>query len=326
MDNPITAVWEITMGCNMRCKHCGSSCAKPLPEELNTAEALALCEDIGDLGLKWITLSGGEPLIRQDWPQLVRALRARGVIPNMITNGWMCTEEIIDTAKDAGIGTFAVSLDGPRDVHDFIRREGAFDRAIIAMKTMAAKGIDAGAITTVQRRNIDRLEEIYDTLHTAGVEVWQLQIGLPMGNLGHGENIDMVLPPESIDRIIDFIHQHSTDPDMSIFPADCLGYYSVKEIEARTRANRSDEPISWIGCNAGKRSFGILHNGDILGCTSIRDRSFIEGNIRERPLAEIWHDPEKFAWSRTITKKQLSGRCAGCGYGDVCLGAAPIHD
>ena len=60
---PMTAVWEITMGCNMRCKHCGSSCENALPDELTTEEALDLADQIADLGLTWITLSGGEPLL-----------------------------------------------------------------------------------------------------------------------------------------------------------------------------------------------------------------------------------------------------------------------
>ena len=61
MNKLTTAVWEITMGCNMRCKHCGSSCAEALPDELNTSEALEVCDQLKDLGLKVITLSGGEP-------------------------------------------------------------------------------------------------------------------------------------------------------------------------------------------------------------------------------------------------------------------------
>lgn len=67
MNKLTTAVWEITMGCNMRCKHCGSSCAEALPDELNTSEALEVCDQLKDLGLKVITLSGGEPTTRSDW-------------------------------------------------------------------------------------------------------------------------------------------------------------------------------------------------------------------------------------------------------------------
>ena len=80
---PITGVWEVTMGCNMRCGHCGSSCEGSLPGELNTEEALDLCDQIAELGLKWITLSGGEPLTRKDTPELVKRLSGNGVTINV---------------------------------------------------------------------------------------------------------------------------------------------------------------------------------------------------------------------------------------------------
>ena len=86
---PITCVWEVTMGCNMRCGHCGSSCMEPLSDELTTEEALNLCGQIAELGLKWITLSGGEPLTRKDIPLLVKRLSSLGVTVNIITNGWL---------------------------------------------------------------------------------------------------------------------------------------------------------------------------------------------------------------------------------------------
>ena len=79
----------------------------------------------------------------------------------------------------------------------------------------------------------------------------------------------------------------------------------------------------WKGCNAGKRGFGILQNGDIMGCTSIRDKKFIEGNILKTPLVEIWNNPENFIWNRTATKAQLKNDCNRCQFGDECLGGCP---
>jgi MoaA/NifB/PqqE/SkfB family radical SAM enzyme len=93
-----SAVWEITMGCNMRCKHCGSSCEETFPDELTTEEALNLCDDLGKLGFKHITLSGGEPTIRKDWNLIAERLNKNGIIPNLITNGWLIDENIIEKA------------------------------------------------------------------------------------------------------------------------------------------------------------------------------------------------------------------------------------
>lgn len=111
---PITCVWEVTMGCNMHCGHCGSSCANPLDGELTTEEALDLCDQIAKLGLKWVTLSGGEPLTRPDTPELVKRLSSQGVSVNIITNGWLLDKAMVERLKDNGIATVAISIDGTR--------------------------------------------------------------------------------------------------------------------------------------------------------------------------------------------------------------------
>jgi radical SAM protein with 4Fe4S-binding SPASM domain len=318
---PVTAVWEITMGCNMRCRHCGSLCREPLPDELTTGEALGLCDQIGELGLKWITLSGGEPLTRKDWHLLAKRLRSAGVVPNIITNGWLINDSILDLAVDSGVGTFAISLDGDRDTHDSIRKKGSFDRVMKALELMGDRSITAGVITTVHRANIGQLDAIRDILLSYGVDLWQLQIGLPMGSFSKHEK--EVLEPAQVDDVINFIYGSIDDDRIRIYPADCVGYYNIKEVAARTRAHRADYPVTWQGCNAGKRSFGILHNGDILGCTSIRDRQFVEGNIRTTALADIWESADAFSWNREAVKDGLSGFCRICRYGDVCLAGCP---
>ena len=103
MNKLTTAVWEITMGCNMRCKHCGSSCAEALPDELNTSEALEVCDQLKDLGLKVITLSGGEPTTRSDWHIIAKRLVDNGIITSIITNGWLIDENFIHNAITSGI-------------------------------------------------------------------------------------------------------------------------------------------------------------------------------------------------------------------------------
>ena len=262
---PVTAVWEVTMGCNFRCGHCGSSCEGALPGQLTTEEALDLCDQIAELGLKWITLSGGEPLTRADTPQLVKRLSDNGVLVNIITNGWLLDEKMAKTLKENGISTVAM----------------------IGM----------------------------------GVETWQVQIGLPMGNLK--QRPDWLLEPRQVRDIIDFCYNTATEGRIGIYPADCIGYYSKKDLETRRISYKSNTYSLWNGCNAGVRGFGILHNGDILGCTSIRSKEFIEGNIRERKLRDIWEDENAFLWRRQMKKEKLSGSCKKCVYGSKCLGGCP---
>lgn len=90
---PETFVWEVTMGCNLRCSHCGLACGGPLAGELTTSEALKLCDDAAGLGVSWMTLSGGEPLLRDDWPLIAGRLTGNGVAVCIVTNGTLLNEK-----------------------------------------------------------------------------------------------------------------------------------------------------------------------------------------------------------------------------------------
>lgn len=317
---PLAAVWEITMGCNMRCKHCGSACKNALPEELTTEESLKLCKDLGKLGLKWVTVSGGEALLRKDWHLIAKGLKDNGVTPLLITNGWIVNKEIVKQAEDSGIESFAMSLDGTKETHDFMRMKGSFDRIMNAYNLIEGTKLVKAAITTINKKNIKELDKIKKILIDKKVKLWQVQVGLPMGNFA--ENDEIALEPSDIDKVIDFAYETIPDERITIYLADCLGYYNWKEIAVRDKTYKSKN-VMWKGCSAGKESFGILHNGDILGCTSIRDRQFVEGNIRNQSLKEIWENENNFSWSRGLSKEKLSGFCSKCGFGDKCLGGCP---
>lgn len=318
---PITCVWEVTMGCNMRCGHCGSSCAEPLEGELTTSEALDLCDQIAQLGLKWVTLSGGEPLTRKDITMLIERLSQKGVSVNIITNGWLLDKNMAKKIKESGIATVAISIDGTKEIHDKIRKKDAFNHAEQSFRTMKELGIKTGAVTTITNQNIHILRELKEELIRMGVTTWQVQLGLPMGNLK--QKPDWLLEPQKVQDIIDFCYETAMEGRIKIYPADCIGYYTKKELEIKKISYETNMVSVWDGCNAGIRGFGILHNGDILGCTSIRDKSYIEGNIKERSLKDIWEDDNSFSWRRDIKKEQLEGECKTCIYGSKCLGGCP---
>lgn len=315
---PITCVWEITMACNMRCKHCGSSCSVSQEDELTTEEAVNLCKQLGDLGLKWVTISGGEPTTRDDWDIIAKALNDNNVVPTMITNGWLLDENLLSRAEKSGVNTLAISIDGLEETHDFIRRPGAFKKALKGLDLIKKSKIHSAVITTINSKNITELEALKNTLIEHGVEKWQVQIGLPMGNLSH--NKGLVATPDMVNHVIDLSYESNKNGNnIEINLADCIGYFNTKEAAVRNSYS-NEEGYSWSGCSAGKYNFGILNNGDILGCTSIRDKNFIEGNIKEKKLKEIWEDENAFKWNRCMSKDLLKGKCAKCMYGDICKG------
>lgn len=181
----------------------------------------------------------------------------------------------------------------------------------------------SGVITTINKLNINELSELKELLIEYGVCTWQLQIALPMGSLFSRK--DIVVDPWQVNTIIDFAYDVYKENKIDVNLADCLGYYNLKEVEIRKKEMNPEgfgyeSSGLWSGCTAGKYSLGILHNGDIIGCTSIRSKEYIEGNVRERTLRDIWEDENKFKWNRGIKKEDLSGFCTKCKFGDRCLG------
>lgn len=198
---PVHAVWEITYACNMRCEHCGSGCGEKYPDELTTSEALQLCDDLAELGLKGLTLSGGEPFLRKDWPRIARRLKERGIVTNVISNGWYLSRELLTEAREAGITNIGLSLDGLEENHDDIRTKGSYRRVLSALALMAEMKIPSCVNTTVNRRNLPEIPRLKEILITHKVRKWQFQLATPMGNLL--EHQELVLQPEEIDDLID---------------------------------------------------------------------------------------------------------------------------
>ena len=90
-----TAVWEITLSCNISCLHCGSNAdINKRPQELSTSEALDLIEQLADLNCRRVVLSGGEPFMRTDWPLLAQRIIMLGMKVNFISNGYIVNDKI----------------------------------------------------------------------------------------------------------------------------------------------------------------------------------------------------------------------------------------
>ncbi len=111
-ERPIYAIWEITLACDLACRHCGSRAGRARPDELTIPEALDLVAQMHALGVREIALIGGEVYLYDGWANVVREIRRRGIISTMVTGGRGMTVERARLAKEAGVQSVAVSIDG----------------------------------------------------------------------------------------------------------------------------------------------------------------------------------------------------------------------
>lgn len=95
--------------------------------------------------------------------------------------------------------------------------------------------------------------------------------------------------------------------------------------EGSIRGNNSGMAV-YLGCQAGLTNIGIDSVGNVRGCESMYDESFIEGNLREKSLYEIWNNPDAFSYNRKFTMNQLTGKCKDCEYGCKCAGGCRSYN
>jgi len=313
--------WEITRRCNMNCDIC--LCGGFLDEkkkELTNAEAKELCAQIIEMGVECVVLTGGEPFVREDWDEIAACLSEVGVEVQIATNGYFIDEEMIPRIKAAGVSRVSISIDGTKEIHDEGRISGSYEACKRAVRLLKDANIPVYAATTVTKKNFENLTALKEELEEMGVLHWKIQLGLPFGNFVlHKEDL---IQPEKIIELIDFCYETDKEGRLYIYPGESIGYYTCKEAIVRSHALKTNKIPVFEGCPSGITSLHIAYEGTILGI-SLCVGDFIEGNIRKRPLKEIWEDENAFVWRRKLTKEQLSGTCRTCDYAEVCLGGCP---
>ncbi len=311
---PQNCVWELTLRCNMRCIHCGSSAGAERDRELTVRECLDVADQLLAMGCQQTTLIGGEVLLFKGWERVARRLWDGGCGVNIITNGLLVDDDQIGRMRRSGLGNVGVSIDGLEDNHNRIRNsKSAFARAIEAIKRLRRADISVGVVTALLNFNVDDLEPLYELLASLGVEIWQLQIANAMGNLaGKG---DLLLEPAKVPQLTRFIAEKRVQGDMQIYAGDDIGYYDEYELALRSSPGALS---SWQGCQAGLLVVGIDSVGNVKGCESLYDDRFIEGNLRQESLADIWSKEGAFAYNREFDANQLEGACKGCDKGALC--------
>ncbi|MBR3525873.1 MAG: radical SAM protein [Lachnospiraceae bacterium] len=309
---PENCVWELTLACCFSCKYCGSGGGKARPGELTTEECLKVADELADLGCRRISLIGGEVFLHPGWKEIITRLVRHGIAVCVISNGYMIDTAMARELKELDIESVALSIDGPREVHDRYRQEGSFMRARRALGVLCDAGVPVSVISTLNHENTPLLEELYRFLLDYPIFAWQLQACLPMGNAAEGA-VDFHFDHAAAIR---FVEEHAAAP-FAVGIADNIGYFTPQE--GSLRGNRSGLAC-FKGCQAGLSVVALDSIGNVRGCESLYDKRFIEGNVRERSLREIWEDPECFAYNRKFRTELLKGKCAGCAEAERCRG------
>jgi radical SAM protein with 4Fe4S-binding SPASM domain len=318
---PELGVFEATLGCNLRCRHCGSGAGRARPDELDTDECADLFVQLAELGMRWLTISGGEPTTRHDWPELVGAASRAGIRAGMMTNGILFDDDAARLARDRGLNAVGFSVDGTSRTHDLVRgRVGHLQRLLRAVDAAKGAGLPFAVVTHINRRNIGQLGRVHDMVVDLGAYAWQVQLGTDMGNMS--DHPDLLASPRDMVDVERKLTALIGRSPIRVEVAHSIGYFGPYENVLRRPMGQD----CFKGCPAGIRVIGIESNGNVKGCLSImagyneQGADFVEGNIRQERLADIWFRPGAFAYNRGFAIEDLEGFCRECPQAARCRG------
>lgn len=310
---PLYVVWELTLRCDLACRHCGSRAGKPRARELSLEEALSVVDQLAAMGAREVAFIGGEAYLHPDWLALVQAVSQAGIRPTMTSGARALDPAMARAAAQAGMKAISVSIDGIGSTHDTLRGvKGSFAAASAALEAIGQAGMEPYANTQFNRLNLGEIEALGEHLHGLGVRAWQVQITGPMGRAA--DRPEWLLQPDDMLELVPRLAAvaERLRGQLRMMASNNLGYFGPFEHILRI------EP--WTGCAAGRHVLGIEADGSVKGCPSLPSAPYVGGNLLERPLAEIWAESAELAFARDRGTSELWGHCKSCYYADICKG------
>lgn len=305
---------EVTLRCNARCEHCGSSCGDKIVSDEISAEDLkrtlfeiAQHYDAHDVLLN---VTGGEPLIRKDLFEIMDYANKLGFRWGMTSNGMLITDEILERMNQTNMETISISLDGLKETHESFRKVlDSFDKIISNIKKLQkVPSIKIVQVTTVaNKKNLKELEDIYQLMKELNIISWRVINVDPIGRAKG--NKDILLDKDEYKYLFNFIKEKREENIMNV-EYGCSHYLDIPmEKEIRD---------TYFSCVTGLYVASILSNGDIFVCPNVERRpEFIQGNIKTNSFVDVWEN--KFKIFRTDDRTKCE-KCSKCSKWKYCLG------
>lgn len=322
-------IWNLVRRCNLTCRHCYALAVdKDFEGELSTAEVFGVMDDLKGFGVPVLILSGGEPLLRPDLPQIARRAKDQGFYVGLSTNGTLIDEQTLPAIAAVGYDYVGISLDGLRDTHDrFRRKQGAFDASLKAIRLCHEAGIKVGVRFTLTRDNADDWPKLLDLVEAEGIDKVYLSHLNYAGRGNHNRADD---PRHRLARwAVELMFERclsdlkrGVQRDYVTGNNDADGAFLY--LWARERFPDKAEALrrrleAWGGNASGVNVANIDNLGNVHPDTMWWTHTL--GNVRERPFSAIWPDTSDALMAGLKQHpRPVHGRCAGCRFLSLCNG------
>jgi len=306
---PMSALFELTFVCNHACAFC-YNCPTG-QKEMSTQEVFETLQKLADFNILYLTLTGGEPLVRRDFFEIAARARELGFALRIYTNAFLIDAAMAKKIRDVANPTeMEISIHGARpETHEKLTCvPGSLQRVIEAVRHLRAQGVKVNLKCPVTRDNQDEVLEMKRIANELGVMILFDPVITPRDD---GDKDPLALMATD-----DFLRRFWSDPE-----------YTAARIDP-VPIPRHDAPGEAV-CGTGRSSFAIDPYGNIYPCVQWRRRV---ANIKEiASLKEVWNDSpvlievRQKAVEMADKLRDMHQEGQAGGFCNFCLGVADLQ-
>jgi len=308
--------WHITDRCNLNCSHCyqdTSPAADPSLDQLliileQFKSFIHHCREfsVGQTFHAHITVTGGEPFLREDFLQLLESLAGERQLFSfaVLTNGTLLSASTVRSLVRLHPSFVQVSIDGSQDTHDSIRGAGSHERAVAGIRLLVGANIPTYISFTAHRGNYRDFPQVAGLGRRLGVaRVWSdRMVPCATGN----QAAEQLLTPDETREFVGIMERERRRGRLRRSPV----------VLHRSLQFTADGALPYR-CSAGDTLVTVLPNGDVCPC---RRMPLLVGNIHSHSLLHLYQNSGLFRALRD--RERISSGCESCFYAHTCQGGA----
>jgi radical SAM protein with 4Fe4S-binding SPASM domain len=312
----INLQWHITARCNLRCSHCYQE--DYTQDELSFQELLIVLEQFDELLVEIgreqspftpkgiITVTGGEPFVRQDFLDLLEVISTNkeGHKLGILTNGTLIDETMASQLRRLAPVYVQVSLEGVKATNDLIRGPGTFDLAVTTIKHLVREGVPSVISFTAQKENFHEFGAVAELGRDLGVSlVWADRV-IPWGSASALR--EHIFSPDETRQFFEIMYEARAEAARSFCQTEIGMHRALQFLVGGGRPYR---------CAAGETLITVLPNGDVFPCRRMPIRV---GNLLEDSLVELYYNNDLLRELRN--RDHVSKGCENCLHFQQCGG------
>ncbi len=315
---PVAGTFELTARCNFNCKMCyvhlTEAEQRRRGRELTAQEWIALGEAAKRAGTVFLLLTGGEPFLRPDFPEIYRALHRMGFLISINTNGALLNDELLELFREETPTRINVSLYGTTNAtYQTLCGVPAYDRIVRSIERMRSAGLSVKLNLTLTPDNLAEMPSIIAEARALGAQL---------------QATPYLFPPVRRDRAGLGKNFRMSAEDAGLFQARynlltmkkaqfCL----LAEQMARGIAQRAGQPCEGqpgqgVSCRAGSSAFWLTWDGRMLPCGQMYEPAF--------PVTELGFDAAWVQTRKATAAIRLPDACASCSLNFLCHACAAM--